>query len=517
MAKCKSLLAFILLTISTNTFAQKESLDIVMVNRIKNEGLNNSKVMDIAFQLTDVNGPRLTNSPGYQRAASYAKNMLTQWGLVNASLVPFGEFGKGWELEYFYMAMKEPYYKPLIALPRAWTEGTNGLKSAEVFLIEARDISELAKYRGKLSGKILIVNNSYVFQHGFEADSKRFSNQELVRMAEAKPAAKDSNQIKNNIRQFNRSPTVPAQKVVTFNSALREMAMKEEAIAIMNFTPRAKEGTIIVGGLTGYKSGDTEQMPDIMLTMEDYMTTLRLVKAKVPVKIDLELKTKFSSQDLQGYNVIAEIPGTDTVLKDEVVMIGGHLDSWHGSTGATDNAAGVAILMEAVRILKVLNISPRRTIRIALWGGEEQGLLGSKGYAKSTFYNPDTGSLLPTYDKFSVYYNLDNGGGRIRGVYLEGNEGARPIFTKWFEPFVGMGAETISANSTGGTDHSTFVRIGLPGFQFIQDPLDYHTRTHHTNMDSYDHLIEGDLKSSAIIMASILYHSAMREGKFPRQ
>lgn len=517
MIKSKILLAFILLTVSTNVFAQKERLDTLMVKKIKQEGSTNSKVMEIAFQLTDVNGPRLTNSPGYQRAANYSKNMLTQWGLSNATLVPYGEFGKGWELEYFYMAMTAPYYKPLIALPRAWTMGTNGSKSAEVILIDAKEISELEKYKGKLAGKILIVNYDYLFKHGFEADATRLTDTELKKMSEANPIARTSSEIKNTISQFIRPTNSSAQKSVNFNTALKDIAKNEGAIAILNCKYGANQGTIIVGGLTGYKSGDTEQMPDIMLTLEDYMTILRLVKANVQVKIDLEVKAKFNSQDLQGYNVIAEIPGTDPKIKDEVVMVGGHLDSWHGSTGATDNAAGVAIVMEAVRILKALSINPKRTIRIALWGGEEQGLLGSKGYAKSTFFNLDDGSLLPSYENFSVYYNLDNGGGKIRGIYLEGNEGARPIFVRWFEPFNNKGVKTITANSTGGTDHTTFVRIGLPGFQFIQDPLDYDTRTHHTNMDSFDHLIPDDLEQSAIIMASILYHSAMREGKFPRK
>ena len=391
------------------------------------------------------------------------------------------------------------------------------MKSAEVFLIESKEISELGKYKGKLSGKILIVYNDYVFQHGFQADAKRFSGTELNKMSEAKTTPKNNSQIKNNIRQFSLPSTLSPQKVANFNTALKEMALKEHAIAIINCNPRAKEVTIIVGGITGYKSGDPLQMPDIMLTMEDYMTTLRLVKAKVSVTIDLEIKTKFNSNDLQGYNVIAEIPGNDTVLMKEVVMIGGHLDSWHGSTGATDNAAGVSVMMEAVRILKALDLKPKRTIRIALWGGEEQGLLGSKGYAKNIFFNLKDDTMFPSYENFAVYYNLDNGGGKIRGIYVEGNEGARPIFTKWFEPFASMGANTISDNTTSGSDHDTFVRIGLPGFQFIQDPLEYDTRTHHTNMDNFDHLIPDDLKQSAIIIASILYHSAMREGKFPRK
>jgi Zn-dependent M28 family amino/carboxypeptidase len=254
-----------------------------------------------------------------------------------------------------------------------------------------------------------------------------------------------------------------------------------------------------------------------MLAMEDYMSLCRLAKAGIPVKLEIDVKTSFLTHDFKAYNVVAEIKGTDPKLKDEVVMLGGHLDSWHSATGATDNAAGCAVMLEAVRILKSLGIKPRRTIRIALWSGEEQGLLGSKGYVKEHFGDPTTMELKPAHEKFSSYFNLDNGTGRIRGIYLQGNEKLRDVFVEWLKPFKDLGATTITISNTGGTDHLSFDAVGLPGFQFIQDGIEYNTRTHHTNMDTYDHLIADDMKQNATIVAAFVYNAAMRDEKLPRK
>jgi Zn-dependent M28 family amino/carboxypeptidase len=254
-----------------------------------------------------------------------------------------------------------------------------------------------------------------------------------------------------------------------------------------------------------------------MVAMEDYMSICRLVKAGIPVKLDVDVKTAMSDKDTKGYNVIAEIKGTDPSLKDEIVMLGGHLDSWQGATGATDNAAGCSVMMEAVRILKTLGVKPRRTIRIALWNGEEQGLLGSRNYVKNHFADPATMELKPEHSKFSSYFNIDNGTGKIRGIYLQGNDKVKNIFAKWLEPFADLGAKTVTISNTGGTDHQSFDAVGLPGFQFIQDEIEYNTRTHHTNMDSYDHLIGDDLKQIATIVAAFVYNTAMRDEKLPRK
>lgn len=497
-----------LLLFQIRSFSQ-EPLDSVIIQQIKNEGSKHSKVMDIAFQLTDVNGPRLTNSPGYLKAANYVKDQLSKWGLKNARLEAFGEFGKGWILERCYVAMKAPYYKPLIAFPRAWTQGTNGMRTADVLLIKGNSVADLAAYKGKLKDKILIVDANMIYRQSFKADAHRFTETELQEMEKALPVRKDTTK---QLQPAQSNLTTPP----SFFATLNRMAKDEAAIAVLSFSPKGHDGTLFVGALGGYKPKDEEGIADIRITLEDYMSTVRLLQAGIPVSFEADIQTKFLTNDLQGYNVIAEIPGSDPLLKEEVVMVGAHLDSWHSSTGATDNAAGVAVMMEAVRILRAIGAQPKRTIRIALWGGEEQGFLGSKAYVKKVFVD-SSGKRLPAHEKFSAYYNLDNGTGRIRGIYLQGNEAARPLFTKWFEPFADMGAQTITISSTGSTDHTSFTAAGLPGFQFIQDPIEYSTRTHHSNVDSYDHLVADDLKVSAIIIASLVYHTAMRPEKMPRK
>jgi Zn-dependent M28 family amino/carboxypeptidase len=274
---------------------------------------------------------------------------------------------------------------------------------------------------------------------------------------------------------------------------------------------------VFAQGGGAYQGTAPENFLDIAVGIEDFNSILRIAKTGTPVKLDVDVKTKFHTKDLQGYNVIGEIPGTDPVLKNEIVMIGGHLDSWQAGTGATDNASGSAVMMEVMRILKALNISTKRTIRIGLWSAEEQGLWGSRGYVKKTFADPADMKLLPEHEKLSGYYNIDNGTGKIRGIYLQGNEACRPIFKAWLAPFKDLGANTVTINNTGGTDHQSFDGVGLPGFQFIQDPIEYDTRTHHSNMDVYDHLIEDDLKQMATIVASFVYHTAQRDAKLPRK
>jgi Zn-dependent M28 family amino/carboxypeptidase len=306
-----------------------------------------------------------------------------------------------------------------------------------------------------------------------------------------------------------------SQRLITL---LKEMARAEGAIAIVsNGGARSHDGTIFAQGGGAYKAADPENFLDMVLGVEDYNTLLRLAKAGIPVSMEADVKTKFYNKDVQGYNVIGEIAGTDPVLKNEIVMIGAHLDSWQTGTGATDNASGSAVMMEVMRILKTLNISTRRTIRIGLWSGEEQGLLGSRGYVKKTFADPATMQLLPEHEKLSGYFNIDNGTGKIRGIYLQGNEGCRSIFTQWLAPFADLGATTVTISNTGGTDHQSFDAVGLPGFQFIQDPIEYDTRTHHSNMDVYDHLLADDLKQIATIVAAFAYQAAQRDEKLPRK
>ena len=494
-------------------FAQSEKIDQTVMNQIRKEGLENSKVMDIAFHLTDASGPRLTGSPGFMRAANYAKDQLAKWGLINSVLDPWGDFGKSWELQKSYVAMTAPWYKSLEAYPKVWTSGTNGSQNAEVMLITAKDSAGLDAYRGKLTGKILIMDKNDSYKLSFKPDATRYEDEKLDSMADIKMQPADTAAQRRN-RGQNTNQNRNQQSLL---NVLKSLATTEGAIAIFTSSPRNHDGTIFVQQAGPYKITDPANFLDIALQWEDYMTMVRLLKNNIPVKLDVDVQSKFYDTDTRGYNVIAEIKGTDKNLKDEVVMLGGHLDSWHGGTGATDNAAGSAIMMEAVRILKTLGIQPRRTIRIALWSGEEQGLLGSRGYVKKTFADPADMKLFPAHEKFSAYFNVDNGTGKIRGVYLQGNEAAGPIFQQWLAPFNDLGAKTITISNTGGTDHLSFAAVGLPGFQFIQDPLEYDTRNHHSNMDVYDHLQEEDLKQAAIIVAAFVYNAAMRDTKIPRK
>lgn len=501
-------------------FAQStEPVDQAVINRIRKEGLENSKVMDIAFNLTDMSGPRLANSPGYSRAANYAINTLKSWGVEKADLDAWGEFGKGWELEKSYMAMTAPYYRPIMIYPKTWTAGNKKLQNAEVLVISAKDSADLMKYAGQLKGKVIMMDQLVTYKHSFKADAVRYTEEELAKMEAAtmappRPVDTAAQRRQQQAMAQQRGPGGAARMM----AILKDMAKAEGAVALLSSGGvRSHDGTVFAQGGGAYQGTAPENFLDIALGIEDFNSILRIAKTGTPVKLDVDVKTKFFTKDLQGYNVIGEIPGTDPVLKNEIVMIGGHLDSWQAGTGATDNASGSAVMMEVMRILKALNISTKRTIRIGLWSAEEQGLWGSRGYVKKTFADPADMKLLPEHEKLSGYYNIDNGTGKIRGIYLQGNEACRNIFKAWLTPFKDLGAGTVTINNTGGTDHQSFDGVGLPGFQFIQDPIEYDTRTHHSNMDVYDHLIEDDLKQMATIVASFVYHTAQRDAKLPRK
>lgn len=489
-------------------FAQTENIDLAVMAKIRNEGLQNSKVMDIAFHITELSGPRVTNSPGFMRAAKYAKNQLTQWGLVNSILDPWGDFGKGWELEKSYVAMLSPWYRSLIAYPKTWSAGTNGLQRGELLLIAAKDSVELNAYRGKLKGKVLIFDHLINFEQSYKPAAIRRTDEELEIMSELK-GAEDTAAMRRRRERNSAQNGIP--RVVL--STLKKLAEKEGAIAMLSSASENHSGTVFVLQAGPYKISDPANLLEIAIGLEDYNMIIRLLRNNTPVKMDVDVKTKFQLTDTKGYNVIAEIPGIDNNLKDELVMLGAHLDSWPAANGATDNAAGVCVMMEAVRILQAIGIKPKRTIRIALWSGEEQGLLGSRAYVKKTFGDPATMKLLPAHDKFSAYFNLDYGTGKILGIHLQGNEGARNVFQNWFTPFNDLRAKTVTIQNTGSTDHISFDAVGLPGFQFIQDRI----ITQHSNMDSYDHLMPDDLKQSATIVAAFVYNAAMRDQKIPRK
>ena len=501
-----------LLAIPTINFAQE--VDASMMQKIREEGLQHSKVMDIAFNLTDKNGSRLANSEGYMRAANYAKETLSGWGVENSRLEAWGEFGKGWDLEKMYLAITAPYYKPLLAWPKTWTAGTKGLKKAGVIVVDAKDSATVVSYKGQLKGKLIIIDQATPYKQSFKADAVRYTDEELEKMAAAtmQPSRPiDTAQQRRMREQMSRSGGARALSI------LKEMAKEEGAVGMLTSAPRNHDGTIFSQGGGSYKAADAENFLDMAMGIEDYNTILRLAKSGTEVNMEAEVKTKFQTKDLQGYNVIAEIPGTDPTLKDEVVMIGAHLDSWQAGTGATDNAAGSSVMMEVMRILKTIGAQPKRTIRIGLWSAEEQGLLGSRGYVKKTFMDPTTNKPNTAHEKFAGYFNIDNGTGKVRGIYLQGNEQCGPIFKSWLAPFNDLGAKTVTISNTGGTDHQSFDGVGLPGFQFIQDPIEYDTRTHHSNMDVYEHLSEDDLKQIATIVAAFAYNTAQRDEKLPRK
>ncbi len=509
----------------------QEKIDLEVINKIKAEGMERSQVMDTLSWLTDVIGYRLTGSPNMKAANEWTKKRLTEYGLVNANVEPWGTFGRGWSFDKVSIHVTEPTPFPVIGYPKAWTPGTNGPVVGEVIFANIQTEADFEKYKGKLKGAIVLAQPVRAVNAWFKAPGTRATDEDLLKLANAElPAGPPQ---RGGPPQGN-----PAQF-----QQLRELAnkraefLKAEGAAVLVDAGRGDGGTVFVQGGGSQDKDAPLGLPSITIGIEHYNRILRILDKGLKVKMEVDIKAQFHNQDLTAYNTVAEIPGTDK--KDELVMLGGHMDSWHGGTGATDNAAGVSVAIEAVRILKALGLQPRRTIRIGLWSGEEEGLLGSRAYVANHFaarpappgqpgarggggpggFGGPQGPLTtkPEYDKFSVYFNLDNGTGKIRGVYLQGNEAARAIFRAWLSPFKDLGASTITINNTGGTDHQAFDGVGLPGFQFIQDEVEYSTRTHHSNMDVYDRIQADDMKQAATIMAAFVYNAAMREDKFPRK
>lgn len=488
--------------------AQQEKVDLVTVTKIKDEAFNRSKVMDNLFNLTDVSGPRLTGSVNLKNAQEWARKQLEDWGMVNAKSESWGGFGKGWEIQKSYVAMTTPYYQQLSATPKAWTPGTNGLIHATVVAVKADSEEDLEKYKGKLDGKIVVIASNTEIKPGLKPEFKRYTDEELKNLYLDKSIVDDPNE--NN---FDRAKY---RAMRSFRQKRTDFLIAEKAVAVLG-TRGGAMGTYWTSNGASYALNAKPVLPELEMSTEHVSRLVRLLEVGKAVEIDLEIKTAFNDKDTLQYNVVAEILGTDKNLKNELVMIGGHLDSWHAATGATDNAAGCAVMMEVMRIIKALDMKPRRTIRIALWSGEEQGLLGSEGYVKNHFADPEVMSLKPEHKNLSAYYNLDNGGGKIRGIYLQGNDALRPLFEAWLEPFHDLGATTVTTRNTGGTDHLSFDAVGLPGFQFIQDQMDYDTKTHHTNMDIYDRIQKADLMQCAAIIASLVYNTAMRDEKLVRK
>lgn len=491
-----------------------DHLDLDAVYRIKQEGTTRSKVMETLSYLTDVHGPRLTNSPLMHAAAAWAQEEMKGWGLANVHTETWGPFGRGWVNEHFAANMVTPHPFVLQGYPKAWTPGTAGAVTGEAILAVLDSEDDFAAVRGTLRGKFVLQSPERDAQAFFESPTRRLTDSglrelEAQSLAPSRPGARFGPGSRNMA-----SLTEFREKRLAFYKA-------EGVVAILEMSPgdRGDNGAIRVQGPgpgEGGRTRDTESpLPQVVLSAEHYGRLQRLLDKKVPVSITLDVRNRFVDTPTDVYNVIAEIPGTDKA--DEVVMIGAHFDSWHSGTGTTDNAVSSAVMMEAMRILKATGLTPRRTIRLALWTGEEQGLLGSRAYVKTHFADPAEMTPRPEHDTLSVYFNMDNGGGAFRGVYLQGNEAAAPVFKRWMKPFNNVGMTTTTMRTTGGTDHLAFDAVGLPGFQFVQDPLEYGARTHHTNLDLYERAIPQDLIQNAIVVASFAYQAATRDERFPRK
>jgi hypothetical protein len=518
-------IAVLSLATAMNCSAQ-EKVDLDAINKIRYEGFHNSKIMEIASGLMDQIGARLTGSPNMHKANEWTRDKLKEFGLVNSHLEPWEPFGRGWTNEYVNVRMVSPDTAPLIAYAKAWTPGTNGTVRGSVIRVNIRGPQDLAKYKGKLAGKVVLYGDDPEVKPSVEPLSERLNEKSL---AEIENYQIPSERNDARFREFAQRARLQRQVNKFFD--------EEKPLAVIDHSRGAiGGGTVFVQQGGSYKVGLTVGTPQITLATEHWTRIARILAAKKDVELELNVKNNFydGPEAMTQNDTIAEIPGTDK--KDEVVMLGAHLDSWHTGTGATDNGAGSIVMMEAVRILKALDLKPRRTIRIGLWSGEEEGLLGSQWYVAHHFGSRpqskdpdrkgdptvtrrDTGpmSIKPEQKTVSAYFNVDNGSGKIRGVYLQENALVQPIFEAWMKPFHDLGMDTLTMRNTGGTDHLSFDAVGIPGFQFIQDPLEYDTRTHHSNMDVYDRLQPEDLKQMAVIVASFVYMAAERDQMFPRK
>lgn len=485
--KCRLLAALLCLQSLFNTPVARaqEPVDRAMIAKIRDEGLNRSQAHATFSHFTEVIGPRLTATPAYKAAAEWARDRLKDWGLENPRLEAW-EFGRGWTLEKFTVELLEPRYMPLIGYPEAWSPSTAGeLVAAPVFLGDKKQ-EEIEQLRGRLKGAIVL---SQPIQTSYE------------RADRPQPTLHDGPVAIGQPRPTGGTPPLANPQNVA-------RIVREAGAGVVLRPNRGEHGTLFVLG----RDGGEGAAPSVVLSAEHYNMLARMIQRGVAVKLRVNVQTRFLTEDKNGYNVLAELPGADPVLRDEVVMIGAHLDSWHAATGATDNADGAAVVMEAMRILKAIGARPKRTIRMALWGGEEQGLHGSRRFVEKYL----TGEAnKAAREKFAVYFNLDPGTGPIYGWYLENNEAVRPIFDAWLEPFRDLGARRNIIQGIGNTDHLSFIRAGVPGFNPVQDYVDYDVRTHHTNMDTYERVKAEDLKQCAVVLASFAYHAAVRAEKIP--
>jgi hypothetical protein len=499
-------IVFLLALLSFQAGAQ-EKLDLQMLDRIRNEGLMNSKIPDFMIYLCDVYGPRLPDSPQYVKAGEWVVARAKELGLANAAMEPYGTFGRSWELLKYYAAMIEPQYMPIIGYPKAWTPGTNGVLKGPAVLISAKTVADLDQYKGKLKDAIVLLQGEQDLPISFNPMASRLLEADLDKLILAP-------------EPYVRRPMNPQMQDMMARQQVQQAIskmLKAEGVGVIIDPGRGKFGTVFVQSGGSRSKGAEMPAPAIAIATEQYNRIVRILQKGVPVTLEVEVQARFTADDLPGTNVVAEIPGVDKKLKSELVMLGGHFDTWHGGTGATDNGAGCAVAFEAMRILRALGVQPRRTIRMALWDAEEQGFVGSRGYVANHFYDRTKKEKKPEYDALAAYFNFDNGSGKIRGIYAQNNSAVVPIFEAWLEPIKDLGAAAVTLRNTGGTDHLSFDGVGLPGFQFIQDELEYDTLTHHSTMDVYDHLSKSDLIQAATVMAWFVYNAAMRDQKLPRK
>ena len=517
-----------------------ENIDYTMYARIREEGFQHSHIMEYGSALADGIGPRLTGSPNMAKANAWTRDQLTAMGCVNAHLDDWGEFGLGWQQLNTWVRMTSPDTAVFIAQATPWSPGTNGPVTGEAVAVNITDEKDFEQYKGKLAGKIVLLGEMRDVPPVDKELFSRYTDQELADMVsypEVPRRGAPAGDMQARIRAY-----VARVRMV---DKIAQFLADEKVAGVIRPSRDAENGGGSGGtifddngaalGRTPYKREGAVKVPVVVMAIESYGRVSRLLAAHVPVSIEMDVETKFTGDNEHGYDTIAEIPGTDPTLKEQVVMVGGHLDSWIAGTGATDNGAGTIVAMEVMRILKALDVHPRRTIRIALWSGEEEGLFGSRGYAKEHFgfapplTTPDqaalpefmrgTGALelKPEQKLISGYFNVDNGSGKLRGIYLQENAAVEPIFRQWMAPLKDLGVTTITMRNTGGTDHLSFDAVGIPGFQFIQDPLDYETRTHHSNQDVFERLQPADLKQAAVVEAIFVYNTAMRDQMLPRK
>ena len=511
----------------------EEKLDHETIAKIRDEGLNRSQVMDHISWLSDVYGPRLTGGPAILQASDWVLKKFNEWGLANAHRETW-PFGKGWSLVRFSAHMIEPQVQPLIGFPGSWTPGTRGTITADVVRVQIDNDADFEKYRGKLAGKIVLtqperpvpmLEGLIVHRMG----DKEFAEAATTPAARGRGRGSDTSADGNAAAGRGRGAAqaafaaktnqfLKAEGVVAVFNRGSDTVMASVGSDLSTEQQHTDGGTIFPTG-NGSRGADAGSgLPTVTLAVEHYNRMLRVLAKGVPVKVELNVETKFYDETTpNGFNTIAEIPGTDPRLKDEVVMLGAHFDSVAAATGATDNAAGSAAMMEAMRILKAVGVKPRRTIRIALWGGEEEGLLGSRAYVREHFGDPATMILKPEHATLAAYFNSDNGTGRVRGIWLQGNVAVRPIFEEWMKPLADLGVVAAGPRSVTSTDHVSFDAVGLPGFQFMVDRLEYNSRTHHSNMDFYDRVQGDDMIQQATVVAVFAYNAAVRDEKLPRK